>query len=113
MYDMERYAWGAGSYSGGRLENECCSVNCGSSWDSAAVNGDWMRFFWDWYTDTVCGSAPTEVNLLDLYSKTRLNGGLAKDNYYSKMATALGDLGLSSCLESRFTSHGSGNGIDN
>ena len=43
-HDLERYAFGAGSNSGGRLENQCCTQNCGSSWTNAGTIEDWMRF---------------------------------------------------------------------
>ncbi len=53
--------------------------------------------------------------MLALYSETRLNGGLTKDNYFTKMkAAAKENASLPTCLkEGRFASYASWNGIDN
>lgn len=111
MHDMERWNFGAGTASGGRLENEC-----NGSYTNAGVVEDWMRFFWDWYTNTdgSCTDQPIGQDLLELYAETRLNGGLTSSNYFSKMATAATGIGLPNCLATtRFDAYAAANGIDN
>ena len=116
-HDLERYNYGAGGNSGGRLENQCCvGAGCANSWAGAGTNGDWLRFFWDWYTNVsdTCPDRPTKLDMLKLYRQTRLNGGLTNNNYFSKMQAAAGDLNLSDCLKtSRFNYYAAYNGIDN
>jgi hypothetical protein len=116
-HDLERYNYGANNEAGGRLENQCCAGGgCAASWDSAGTNGDWLRFFWDWYTNTSdsCDDRPTKRNMLKLYRQTRLNGGLTSTNYFAKMQAAADDLNLANCLKtSRFNFYAAHNGIDN
>lgn len=116
-HDLERYNFGASNNSGGRLENQCCVNDCADSWEGAGTNEDWVRFLWDWYTNASdsCSAQPNKLDMLKLYRQTRLNGGLAKDNYFEKMQAAANDLThLSSCLRtSRFDSYAAHNGIDN
>lgn len=114
-HDLERYNQGANNNAGGRLENVCCvGGNCAEPWAGAGTNEDWLRFFWDWYTTTGCDTEVTRLDMLKLYRQTRLNGGLVKDNYFSKMRAAAADLNLSTCLKSEyFDFYAAHNGIDN
>ncbi|MGZ8191074.1 MAG: hypothetical protein ACXWTS_07560 [Methylococcaceae bacterium] len=111
-YDLERYNFGLADNSGGRLENEC-----GSPFIDAGTNEDWLRFFWDWYTNrsNTCPQKPTPLDMLKLYARVRLNGGLTSKNYFDKMRAAANDLThLPSCLRtSRFDAYAAHNGIDN
>lgn len=115
--DLERYDNGAGASTGGRLENVCCAGGgCAASWDNAGTIEDWMRFFWDFYTNTDagCPQQPDAGDMLNLYKKTRLNGGLTGTNYFTKMRTAAGQIGLPACLAgARFDAYAAWNGIDN
>jgi len=107
---------GAGGNSGGRLENQCCVGGGSNSWASAGTNGEWLRFFWDRYTNVsdTCADWPMKLDMLKLYQQTRLNGGLTNNNYFSKMQAAGGDLNLPDYLKtSRFNSYAAYNGIDN
>ncbi len=106
-HDLERYNLGAGSGSGGHLENICTT-----GWDSSSTNGDWLRFLWDMFTDTTCGSSPSKNNMLDVYSRTRQNGGLTKGNYFTRAEQAANNL-WGSCWEGRFATWSSWNGVDN
>jgi hypothetical protein len=115
-YDLERWDFGAGTASGGRLENTCCvGAGCTASWDNAGTNEDWLHFLWDFYTNVseTCPQQPDASDLLDIYKKTRLNGGLTSSNYFSKMKTAAGQIGLPACLVDRFDAYATFNGIDN
>lgn len=114
--DLRRYNQGSGTNNGGRLENICCvepGSNCSTSWDSAATNGDWMRFLWSYFTDDTCGSAPTKKEMLQIYQRTRLNGGLTKGNYYTRARTAMRQLVTSSCLRGRWDTWAMRTGVDN
>ena len=112
--DLERYAGGSGSNSGGDLENLCCSQSpCRVG---NGIIGDWMRFFWDWYTNVSrsCPYQPDGDDMLELYAHTRLQGGLQKDNYFGKMRSAAQGLALPACLKgARFDAYAAHNGIDN
>lgn len=115
-HDLERWGQGAGAASGGRLENQCCVSNCGSSWTDAGTIEDWMRFFWDFYNnvDGACPEQPDGLDMFKLYSQTRLNGGLSASNYYDKMRAAAQDIGLPACLSgTRFDTYAIHNGINN
>ncbi len=115
-HDLERFNQGADNDPGGRLENVCCvGGGCADSWDSAGTNEDWLRFFWDWYTfdSNSCPIELTRLDMLKVYRQTRLNGGLAKDNYFSKMRAAVQDLSPEDCLVSYFDYYAAHNGIDN
>jgi hypothetical protein len=117
-HDLERYNLGASNNAGGRLENQCCAGGgCSDSWAGAGTNEDWMRFLWDWYTNTSdsCPDRPTKLDMLKLYRQTRLNGGLTNDNYFQKMQAAADDLThLDECLRTdRFDFYASHNGINN
>ena len=109
-HDLERYAYGAGALSGGRMENEC-----GGPFTDASTDEDWMRFFWDFYTNTTvtCNERPSALQMLQLYAQTRLNGGLTSRNYYDKMRAAAQQLDLSACVKTeRFDSVADFNGIN-
>lgn len=120
-HDLERYDFGAGSNSGGRLENQCCvGAGCAESWDSAGTNEDWMRFFWDFYTNVSdsCSAQPSKTDMLRLYRQTRLNGGLTSFNYFDQMRAAAADDDLADdmpeCLRTtRFDAYAVHNGINN
>ncbi len=115
-HDLERWGQGAGSASGGRLENQCCVSNCGNSRTDAGTIEDWMRFFWDFYNNVSdsCPQQPDGLDMFKLYAQTRLNGGLSASNYYDKMRAAAQDIGLPACLSgARFDSYAAHNGIDN
>jgi hypothetical protein len=115
-HDLERWGQGAGTASGGRLENQCCVSNCGSSWTNAGTIEDWMRFFWDFYNnvDGACPQQPDGLDMFKLYAQTRLNGGLSASNYYDKMRAAAQDIDLPVCLAgTRFDAYAAHNGIDN
>ncbi len=117
-HDLERYNFGASNNSGGRLENQCCvGGGCAEVWAGAGTNEDWVRFLWDWYTNTSnsCPDRPTKLDMLKLYRQTRLNGGLTFDNYFEKMQAAADDLThLDDCLRTdRFNFYADHNGINN
>lgn len=115
MHDLESYNFGAGSASGGRLKNQCCTTGCTFTWNDAGTNEDWMRFFWDWYTNSnsSCSSQPSGRDMLNLYSQTRLSSGLTARNYQTKMRTAATQIGLPSCLATtRFDAYYNHNGIN-
>ncbi len=110
-HDLERYDFGAGTLTGGRMENQC-----GGPFANASTNEDWMRFFWDFYTNTSasCPERPSAYQMLQLYAQTRLNGGLTSTNYYAKMRAAAQELDLPACVKAtRFDSVAAFNGIDN
>ncbi|MEM6294492.1 MAG: hypothetical protein AAGA54_24680 [Myxococcota bacterium] len=113
-YDLE---WDeSGTSWGGRLENVCCTSGCGSSWDSAGTNSDWMRFFWDFYTNSnsSCPQQPDFNDMMALYRQVRLNGALTRSNYYMRTDAAAAQIGLPSCLSgTRFDKYGEINGVDN
>ena len=111
--DLERYGQGSGILAGGRLENICCTSGCTTSWDSAGTNGDWLRFLWDFYTDTACSIDPSQISLLNIYRSTRLNGGLTLGNYYKKSRAAMAQLNSDSCIQSRWDVWAAWNGVDN
>ncbi len=114
IHDLERYDRGLGANGGGELENICC--NSSACRNGHGVISDWMRFFWDWYTN-VSASCPTQPDgddMLDLYMFTRLEGGLQKDNLFSKMEDGVQHLNLPACLiNQRFDAYAAWNGIDN
>jgi hypothetical protein len=117
-HDLERYNFGASNNAGGRLENQCCAGGgCAASWEGAGTNEDWVRFLWDWYTNTSgsCPDRPAKLDMLKLYRQTRLNGGLTFDNYFQKMQAAADDLTqLDECLRTdRFNFYADHNGINN
>jgi hypothetical protein len=117
-HDLERYNFGASNNAGGRLENQCCvGGGCSDSWAGAGTNEDWVRFLWDWYTNTSdsCPDRPTKLDMLKLYRQTRLNGGLTNNNYFQKMQAAADDLThLDECLRTdRFDFYANHNGINN
>ncbi len=120
-HDLERYNSGGSNNAGGRLENQCCvGAGCAESWDSAGTNEDWMRFFWDFYTNVSdsCSAQPSKTDMLRLYRQTRLNGGLTRSNYFEKMQAAAEDEDLEDdmpeCLRTtRFDFYAAHNGIDN
>lgn len=110
IHDMERWGFGSGSHEGGRLENECSG-----SWASAGTNEDWMRFFWDWYTNTdpACTHQPDGNDMLDLYAAVRLRGGLTSTNYPARLQEAAATLDLPPCLTAaRIKTYARFNGID-
>ena len=110
--DLERYNYGLGTNSGGRLVNEC-----GRPLTDAGTNEDWLRFFWDWYTNVsaTCPQRPTPLDMMRLYARVRLNGGLTSTNYFDKMRAAAADLTqLPLCLRTdRFDEYAVYNGIAN
>jgi hypothetical protein len=117
-HDLERYNFGASNNPGGRLENQCCvGGGCAEVWAGAGTNEDWVRFLWDWYTNTSdsCPDRPAKLDMLKLYRQVRLNGGLTMNNYFEKMQAAADDLThLSDCLRTdRFNSYADHNGINN
>lgn len=116
-HDLERYNFGASNNSGGRMENQCCvGGGCAASWAGASTNEDWVRFLWDWYTNTSnsCSARPAKLDMLKLYRQTRLNGGLTNNNYFQKMQAAADDLNLDDCLRTdRFNFYADHNGINN
>jgi hypothetical protein len=116
-HDLERFSDGAGTASGGRLENVCCiGGGCADSWKSAGTNEDWLLFFWDFYTnkDDACSTQPTKRDMFRLYRNTRLQSGLKKNNYFSKMRAGAQNLSLPTCLKTtRFDSYATHNGINN
>lgn len=72
-----------------------------------------MRFFWDWYTNVSgsCSTQPDGDDMLDLYMYTRLEGGLQKDNFFSKMDAGVQNINLPSCLiNGRFDEYAVWNG---
>ncbi|MGI8565279.1 MAG: hypothetical protein ACR2LZ_02225, partial [Pyrinomonadaceae bacterium] len=121
-HDLERYNFGASNNAGGRLENQCCIagvVDCMQSWAGAGTNEDWLRFFWDFYTNTSnsCSAQPSKTDMLRLYRQVRLNGGLNTSNYFVKMQAAAADEDLEDdmpeCLRTtRFDFYAAHNGID-
>ena len=74
---------GAGGNSGGRLENQCCVGGGSNSWASAGTNGEWLRFFWDRYTNVsdTCADWPMKLDMLKLYQMV-LNKGTADGKRY-------------------------------
>ena len=114
-HDLERFNLGAGSGSGGRMENICCQDppdDCSTSWDSAGTNADWLRFLWDYFTVTSCTNNPTRKDMLKIYRKTRLNGGLTKGNYYTKTRNAMRNIYGATCLRNEFDTWANWNGIN-
>jgi hypothetical protein len=116
-HDLERYNFGAANNSGGRMENQCCFFgDCSDSWANAGTNEDWVRFFWDWYTNTSdsCPNRPAKLDMLKLYRQVRLNGGLTNNNNFQKMQDAADDLTtLDDCLRTdRFNAYAGHNGIN-
>ncbi|RMG98068.1 MAG: hypothetical protein D6705_07060 [Deltaproteobacteria bacterium] len=112
--DLERYDWGQGTSSGGELENICC--NASPCRTGNGIIGDWLRFFWDWYTNqsTSCPYQPDGDDMLELYAQTRLEGNLQKNNYFGKMQDGAQNLPLPACLKgARFDAYAAHNGIDN
>lgn len=113
--DLERYGQGSGMFTGGQLENVCCTSGCTTSWDSAATNGDWLRFLWDFDTATNCASNPNQYTLLKIYRQTRLNGSLTLGNYYTRSRAAMAGLYSGStydCLRASWDTWAAWNGID-
>ncbi len=112
-YSLERYA--ASTSSGGRLENVCCTSGCATSWQNAGTIEDWMRFFWDVYTeDDDCTDHWTIGKMFALYDKVRDNGGLTSTNHFSRARTAATQLGLTTCSGSTlFDSRAAWNGVNN
>lgn len=119
--DLERYGGGAGTGTGGRLQNECCTSGCTTSWANAGTNEDWLRFYWDFYNnDSVsCPYYPDSIDMLNLYEQVRTNGNLTFNNYFAQLATAATQIGLNGepaddCLSTdRFDYYAGLNGIDN
>jgi hypothetical protein len=132
-HDLERYGGGAGTSSGGRLENECCvepdDVDCTDSWAGGGTIEDWMRFLWDFYTNVdgsgICNSQPDGLDMFDIYKQVRDNhaslcsGGsdpdcLTKGTYFTKTDIAAAQIGLPSCLSGgRFDEYAVWNGVNN
>jgi hypothetical protein len=109
-FDLER--WDAGNTEGGYLVNNCCpgtSMSCATSLDGAGVITDWMRAFWDMYTDSTCTSLDKE-NLPYLYALTILLSGLANDNFFPKTQDTM--TWWSSTCQDRWDFIGCHNGID-
>lgn len=119
--DLERYGGGGGTGSGGRLENECCTSGCSTSWEDAGTNEDWLRFFWDFYNNesVACPYYPDSIDMLNLYKEVRTNGGLAFNTYFAGLAIAAVTVDLPGapadyCLSTdRFDYYAGLNGIDN
>lgn len=116
MYSLRQYDFGSGLGGGGRLENECCTSGCSTSWANAGTSEDWMRFLWGWYNNNLpgCQYQPSGRDMLEVYAETRLNGGLSGTNYYTKMRAAAGGVGLQTCLATTaFDEHADQDGVDN
>lgn len=96
--------------SGGRMENVCCTSGCGVSWDGAGTNEDWMRHLWDFWHSTGCSPDPNFFTMLNIYRETRLNGGLAYNNYWSKSTAAVAEM-YPICLQDDWDLYGWGNGV--
>lgn len=116
--DLQRPNKGSLSASQSRYDDYCCTANgsCGSG-TGAGIIGDWHRFLWDFYTNQgflgACTTMPTKLNMLWLYTRTRLLGGLTRSNYFSKMQQGVEDMNLPSCLETgMFNAYADLNGID-
>lgn len=115
--DLQRPKNGSMSTSESLYEDYCCASFGGTCISNSGTIGDWHRFFWDFYTNQgflgFCTTMPTKKNMLWLYSRTRLQSGLTKSNYFSKMETAVEQMNLPSCLETTmFDIYASNNGID-
>ena len=115
-WDLERYLNGAGTGSGGRMENRCCEYSsnpdCLAAWDSSAVIEDWMLFLWDFYTEKNCNANPGLYTMLNIYRETRRNGNLTKGNYYTRSRQAMEELYSDSCLRNAFYSWANWNGVN-
>ena len=100
---------------GGRLKNFCCVGACAASWAGAANNEDWLRFLWDWHTATnYCVLPPSMLGAMEVYSRTRLNGGLANANYYEKAEDAMEFVyGVGDCARSAWYDLANSNGVAN
>jgi hypothetical protein len=76
---------------------------CDGAYTDAATNEDMLRFLWSFYnanSGVYCGAGetPTGEQMLKLYSKVRLNGGLTEYNYMGATENAAEQIGLPSCL---------------
>ena len=58
--------------------------------DNVTTNEDWLRFWWALHTRTNPGFVTTQIR--DLYERTWDNGGLVKDNYRFRLATAVSEI---------------------
>lgn len=92
------YEQSGSNAAGGLLEQVCDGDN-----DDAATNEDMVRFLWSFYnanSGNYCGSGetPTGEQMLKLYARVRLNGGLTQYNYMASTESAAEQIGLPSCL---------------
>jgi hypothetical protein len=118
--DLERWGGGSGAASGGRLKNECCvsspAQSCASSWANAGTNEDWLRFYWDVYTNVHpdCGTRPGKATMLDLFAVTRNRASLGTTNAWCELRAAAATLNqLPQCLRlCRLAEYGTHNGVD-
>ncbi|HHL32455.1 MAG TPA: hypothetical protein ENJ41_07695 [Oceanospirillales bacterium] len=106
-HDLE--AFDKANTPGGRLVNKCVGSLTGKS-----TNGDWTRFLWDFYTNSssICNAQPSKLDMLQLYSKTRLLVP-SKGGFYNAMRSIVDEIGLPSCLAgARFDFYAAHNGIN-
>lgn len=67
-FDLEQWdTAGGGNTEGGVKEN-----TCNSTANNVATKGDWMRFFWDFYTAN-CTTQPSDLDMLRVYRMVREN----------------------------------------
>ncbi|KAB2898597.1 MAG: hypothetical protein F9K40_11245 [Kofleriaceae bacterium] len=102
-------------YAGGRLVNTC-NVASTNSW-GLGTRGDWLRFWWDWYTDNSCTSPATRLRVMDVFARTvndHWNGTnpYADNTAYGAVRTALYAKNYGSCLEAEFRHAACWNGVD-
>jgi len=76
---------------------------CNSNVANVSTKGDWLRFFWDWYT-AACTNQPSHLDMMRLYRAVRENNrtgeySLSISNYDNATLYAIENSvpGLSSC----------------
>lgn len=114
--DLQRPNRGQVSASDNRYDDLCCASTSGCGTGTGVI-GDWMRFLWDWYTNEgflgSCTQQPTKLNMLWLYTRTRQEGGLLRNNYFQKLQDGADAMNLPTCLEDGMLDiHAALNGVD-
>lgn len=101
-YDLERYGpsydGSSANGAGGLLENVCDGTLTG-----AGTAEDVLRFLWDFYNADsglycVGNEQPSAWDIARVYVRARVDGGLLKSNYATKMETAAQNIGIYNCL---------------
>ena len=100
---------------GGRLVNTC-NVDSTNNW-GLGIREDWLRFWWDWYTDNTCSPTGSKRKMMDIFATTVNDHQDGTNTYfdhtaYGAVRDAADAQGFESCLEDRFRFYACFNGID-